>query len=145
MSCNSCQQELFQTLGYSLWLPQSYGINAVVINPGDSNLYISLVSDNTTVPAQPGSLWSITTVAELISTSSSSEVLATLGYFAWDVGTFYSQNQGVLHNGSICVSSIPGTNTNIGNVPGDTSDSNWGVYTYFEFLQRWILNHGVFS
>lgn len=145
MSCNDCTEKLFQTLGYSDWVPQSYGINDVVINPGNSNLYVSLVENNTTAPAQPGSLWSITTVAELIASSSSGDVVAQLGYFPWNGSTPYSQNEGVFHNGAICVSSIPGENTNLGNTPGSTSDANWGVYTYFEFLQRWILNHGAFT
>lgn len=139
--CNSCQVDLFLTLGYSLWVPTTYQLNDVVINQGNSSLYISTANSNTTAPWQPGALWNITTLAELIKTNSITDALAALGYFPWNGSTAYSQNQAVTHAGNVCVSSIPGVNSNIANTPGSTSDSNWGVYTYFEFLQRFMLNN----
>ena len=126
--------------GFVYWIPISYDLNDVVVDQGNSLLYISTANGNTTAPGQPWALWNLTSVSQLIETNAISDALAALGYFAWSNSTAYSQNQGVTHNGKVCISSVPGTNTNLGNTPGSTSDANWGVYTYFEYLQRFILN-----
>lgn len=139
--CNSCQQDLFETLGWTLWVPSTYALNAVVINPGDSNLYISLADGNTTTPAQPGTLWALTTVAQLIATSSAADVLNVLGYLPWSALTTYPKNAGVIYNGYVCINNLSGSNLN--NTPPSSPGSNtyWTSYTYFQITQQYILNN----
>lgn len=121
MPCNSCLQELFQNLGYSLWVPQTYGIDAIVISPGNSLLYQSTENGNDTIPGQPGSDWTITTVAVLIAVGSGS----TFTYPTWTSGGgagldgTYNFGQAVVYDGGNYISLINGN----GDTPGLTD--NW--------------------
>ncbi len=119
--CNSCQEELFITLGWSVWLPQAYGINAIVINPGNSNLYVSLEDNNTTIPAQPGASWALTTVAQLIAITNGT----TLRWPTWFSGGGtgpngdYMMNFAVNYNGQNYISLV---DNNVDNPEGSI---NW--------------------
>jgi len=120
-ACN--QEDILKILGYSLWIPRTYNLNDVVINPGNSNLYVSIANDNTTIPAQPGALWAITTVAELINSGG-----AGSGGFTWpawvsDGGAGpsgdYLLSQAVTYNGGNYISLTDG------NVDVPEGSANW--------------------
>lgn len=102
--CN--QQEILQILGYSLWVPRTYSLGNVVINPGNSNLYVSIADGNTTIPGQPGALWAITTVAELIGAAGSVSFTWPMWVSGGGAGTAgaYNINQAVTYNGGNYIS-----------------------------------------
>lgn len=119
--CDCDQQAILETLGYSLWVPESYAINAVVINPGNSNLYVSLENGNTTIPGQTGAAWAITTVAGLISIATG--LLFTWPEWVMDGGSgtsgIYLIDQAVTHDGGNYIAI-----RNTDDEPG-TVDSGW--------------------
>lgn len=62
----------------------------------------------------------------------------------WSSGTSYSQNQTVLWNNYLCVSSVSGTGTNTGNTPAaPPGNSYWGCYANIGKVYEYQFNNFV--
>lgn len=103
-----CQgDELFLNLGWTLFVPNfSPGYNLGYVTIYGSSLYISVANSNTTIPAQPGSLWAITTVAALIGGASGLQFTWPMWVSGGGAGIAgaYNINQAVTYNGGNYIS-----------------------------------------
>lgn len=147
--CNCSIPEILVSpqFGWTYWIPQTYAIDAVIVDFGNGQLYQSTANGNTTAPAQPGTLWILTTVAELIANVAQGSVLESLGYAPYSLTFAYDQNDGVLTaQGYIATSNIAGSGTNLGNLPPTSPGvyTDWTVWASFAAWQKWQMDNGVY-